>query len=186
MHFNKHWELNGKHSVLSASSNAWSNYDEAKFKEVYKSQIAKLRGTRLHALAKEAIELKVHLPRSHRTLDMYVNDAIGFGLTPEQPLAYSKRAFCTADTIGMPKNILRVHDLKTGSIPAKMRQLEIEAAYFCLEYDIRPDEIPMELRIYQNDDIVVMEPDPAFVSEIMKKIVLFDALMEEMENDASV
>lgn len=185
MRLNKHWDLNGKHSVLSASNYSWTNYDEEKFKETYKNQLAKIRGTRLHALAKEAIDLKVHLPRSRRTLDMYVNDAIGFGLSPEQPLAYSKKAFCTADTIGVPKNVLRIHDLKTGAIPAKMRQLEVEAAYFCLEYGIRPDELPMELRIYQNDDVMVHEPDPEVIDALMKKIVLFDAIMEELENDPS-
>ena len=186
MNFNEHWELKNKHSFLSASGYAWSNYTEEKFKEVYKNQIAKVRGTKLHELARDAIKLKVHLPRSRRTLDSYVNDAIGFGLTPEQPLAYSKRAFGTADTIGIHKDVLRIHDLKTGVTPAKMRQLEIYAAYFCLEYDITPFEIPMELRIYQGDEIAVLNPDPVAISEIMKKIELFDAIMEEMENDAAI
>jgi hypothetical protein len=43
----------------------------------------KERGTRLHAFAAECIKLKQTLPRSHKTLNMYVNDAIGYRMNPD-------------------------------------------------------------------------------------------------------
>ena len=36
------------------------------------------RGTELHALASELIRLGVKLPKTNKTLNLYVNDAIGF------------------------------------------------------------------------------------------------------------
>lgn len=61
---------------------------------------------------------------------MYVNDAIGFKMTPEQPLFYSENCFGTADAISYRNKLLRIHDLKTGLIPAHMEQLMIYAALF--------------------------------------------------------
>ena len=40
-----------------------------------------------------------------------------------------------------------------------MEQLEVYAALFCLEYQIKPSEIEMELRLYQADDIFNQQPD---------------------------
>ena len=85
---------------------------------------------------------------------MYVNDAIGYRMTPEQPLYYSDNCFGTADAIQFKNNVLRIHDYKSGIIPAKMEQLKIYAALFCLEYKVKPGAIRIELRIYQNDDVV--------------------------------
>ena len=39
------------------------------------------------------------LPKSQKTLNMYVNDAISFRMVPEQILFYSENCFGTADTI---------------------------------------------------------------------------------------
>jgi hypothetical protein len=53
-----------------------------------------------------------------------------------------------------------------------MRQLEIYAALFCLEYDFRPGDIDIELRLYQNDEIVgegQLVP-PEIIVPIMDKI----------------
>ena len=100
-------------------------------------------------LRAQCIMLNQKLPKSKQTLNMYVNDAIGFKMTPEQILYYSDNCFGTADAILFRNNFLRIHDLKTGKIPAHMEQLEIYAALFCLEYKVKPADIEMELRIYQ-------------------------------------
>ena len=89
---------------------------------------------------------------------MYVNDAIGYKMTPEQILYYSDNCFGTADAITFRNGLLRIHDLKTGVTPAHMEQLEIYVALFCLEYKIKPSDIDVELRLYQLDEILVHKP----------------------------
>ena len=71
--------------------------------------------------------------------------------------------------------------MKTGSGPVKMDQLEIYAALFCLEYNKKPGEIDMELRIYQNDDILIKNPTAEDILPIMDKIVHSNKLLENME-----
>lgn len=115
---------------------------------------------------------------------MYVNDAIGFGMTPEQVLYYSPNCFGTADTISFKKNILRIHDLKTGETKASLHQLEVYAALFCLEYDIKPGELDdIELRIYQNDDVLVGHPQADDILPIMDSIIHFDKLIEKCKEE---
>ena len=109
---------------------------------------------------------------------MYVNDAIGFKMETEVILYYSPNCFCTADSIKFKKNHLRVHDLKTGVTKTSQKQNEIYAAVFCLEYDISPNDIAIELRIYQNDEIFIHEPKPEDILYIMDKIVMFDKRIE--------
>lgn len=185
MRFNQHYDLEGRHAFLGASSYHWLNYDEDKLIDSYDKFTAKQRGTRLHALAKECIELGIKLPNSKKTLNMYVNDAIGYKMTPEQPLFYSENCFGTTDTIAFRKNILRIHDLKTGTTPAHIEQLEIYAALFCLEYRVNPSDIDTELRIYQNDDIFITNPTGEDISIIIDKIITFDKLVNELK-EASV
>lgn len=153
MNFNEHWELKGKHAFLSPSSPYWLNYDRDKLRTVYHNQKAKEMGTKLHAFAEEAISYGVKLSHSKRTLNQYVNDAIGFGLQPEKILYYSDHCFGTADAIDFSNGLLRIHDLKTGKHPADFRQLEVYAALFCLEYGVDPNQIDIVLRIYQNDEV---------------------------------
>lgn len=181
MNFNKHSQIEGQHAFLSASKYHWINYDEEKLAETYSKHMATLRGTELHDFARQCIHLGVRLPKAQRTLNLYVNDAIGFKMTPEQPLYYSPNCFGTADAITFKRDILRIHDLKTGSTPASMSQLEVYAALFCLEYDFKPDEIGMELRIYQSDQVFVHDPDRKDISSIMNKIVIFDKRIEAMK-----
>ena len=73
----------------------------------------------------------------------------------EVVLYYSPNFWGTADSICFRDNVLRIHDLKTGTGPIHEEQVLVYAALFCLEYKIRPGDIEMELRIYQNDDIDV-------------------------------
>lgn len=171
----------GSHAFLGASKYSWLNYSEDKLKEVYKNLLAKERGTRLHAFAKECIDLNQKLPKSNKTLNMYVNDAIGFKMQAEQILYYSNNCYGTADAISFKKDFLRIHDLKTGVNPASLHQLEIYASLFCLEYDIKPNDIEMELRIYQNDDILVGNPTKEDILPIMNKIIIFDRIIEEIK-----
>ena len=114
---------------------------------------------------------------------MYVNDAIGYKMSPEVVLYYSDNCFGTADSIIYKNNLLRIHDLKTGVTPASMHQLEIYAALFCLEYDYKPNDIDMELRIYQNDQVMVSNPDPDIIFHAMDRIVAGDKIVEKIKTE---
>lgn len=181
MNFNRHFDLEGKHAFLGASSWHWLNYDEDKLISAYRTQFAKLRGTELHDYARRSIELGIKLPKSKKTLNMFVNDAIGYRMTPEQPLYYSEFCFGTADAISFKNNMLRIHDLKTGATPAHMEQLLIYAALFCLEYSIDPKNIDIELRIYQSDDIIVQNPEASVILAVMDKIIFFDKKLSQIQ-----
>lgn len=186
MNFNKHSDLVGKHAFLSPSKYSWINYDEDKLDRVYTTAMAAARGDRLHALAHTLIREGVRLPRNQKTLNMYVNDAIGYRMTPEQPLYYSDNAYGTSDAISFRKNFLRIHDLKTGFTPVKVHQLEVYAALFCLEYRFRPFVIDIELRIYQNDEVQIYEADPDVIFHIMDRIVSFDKRIKAIREEASL
>lgn len=174
MNFNKHFDLIGRHAFLSASNHAWTNYDDDKLDRVYFTNLAAKRGSELHELASNLIRLGVKLPRTPKTLNMYVNDAIGFRMTPEQPLYYSENCFGTADALSFRKNTLRISDLKTGVTHCSVRQLEVYAAMFCLEYRFKPFDIDIEMRIYQNDEIQEYMADPDVIFHIMDRAVSAD------------
>lgn len=182
MNFNTHYNLKDKHAFLGASKYHWVNYDDEKLLASFEKYQAVQRGTRLHALACECIELGIKLPKSKKTLNMYVNDAIGYRMTPEQVLYYSDNCFGTTDAISFRNNLLRIHDLKTGETPASMKQLEIYAALFCLEYNVKPD-IDMELRIYQSDQVLIHNPTREHIMPIIEKIIAFDKLIESLKED---
>lgn len=181
MNFTDHGKLKGQHAFLGASKYHWLGYSPEKIAESYRSYLAVQKGTVLHAFAATCITLNQRLPRSSKTLNAYVNDAIGFRLKPEVTLYYSDNCFGTADAIGFRNNELRIHDLKTGRIPAHMEQLLIYAALFCLEYRYKPSEIHTELRIYQNDDVEVYEPTPEELMDICNKIIEADKIVEQLK-----
>lgn len=181
MNFNRHSNLEGQHAFLGASKYHWINYDEEKVAQLYSNFLATQKGTVLHEFAAQCITLRQKLPKSQKTLNMYVNDAIGFKMTPEQVLYYSDNCFGTADSIAFRNDFLRIHDLKTGQIPAHMEQLEIYAALFCLEYNVKPGNIGMELRIYQHDDILVFNPTAEDIVPIMDKIISFDKVITKIQ-----
>lgn len=183
MHFNPHYELEGLHAFLSPSKYHWVNYTPEKLEQTWARHRDAQMGTRLHEYAAESIRLGIKLPRTKKTLNMFVNDAIGFRMTPEQPLYFSQNCFGTADAIAFRKNFLRIHDLKNGVSPCSMMQLKIYAAIFCLEYNVDPNKLEgMELRIYQLDDILVEEPPADEIVDIMSKIIDSDAQIEYMKN----
>lgn len=181
MQFIRHKNLEGLHAPFSASQSTWLRYDDEKAMEVYINRKAAEMGTRLHQWAKDTIDLGIKQPRSKKTIYAYVNDAIGFKMETEVVLFYSERFFGTADAISFRDNFLRIHDLKTGKHPASMEQLEVYAALFCLEYKVKPSDIDMELRIYQNDEILYHNPTAEDIVPIMDKIVHFDKLLEKID-----
>ena len=181
MIFNRHSNLEGLHAPFAASQSSWLRYDDDKVIDVYSNKKAAEMGTRLHQWAKDTIDLGIKQQRSKKTLYAYVNDAIGFQMSTEVVLFYSERFFGTADAISFRDGILRIHDLKTGKIPAHMEQLEIYAALFCLEYKVKPGDIDIELRIYQNDDILCHNPTAEDILPIMDKIVHLDKILEKQD-----
>ena len=182
MNFNDHSELLDKHAFLSPSSYHWVNYTDEKLIDRYETAAASALGTRLHAFAAEAIELGIRLPKNGKTLNMFVNDAIGYRMTPEQPLFYSFNCFGTADAISFRNDRLRIFDLKTGRNKASMMQLKVYAALFCLEYDVRPAEIDYDLRIYQNDEVAYEMVEPTEIAYVMDRIITFDHRIDTMKN----
>lgn len=181
MQFNNHRNLEGYHAFLGASKFHWINYDEDKLIYSYDKHRATIRGTELHNIASQLIKHGLKQPKSKKTFNMYVNDAIGFKMTPEQPLYYSDYCFGTADAICFRNNLLRIHDLKTGISPAHIEQLMIYAALFCLEYRIKPGEIDIELRIYQNDEILYSKPTAEDILPIMDKIQRFSEVITKIK-----
>lgn len=183
MNFNMHYTLKDKHAFLGASKHSWLNYTPEKLAKVYHNMKAQEYGTRLHELAKNLIELNQKLPGSKKTLNMYVNDAIGFKMRPEQILYYSDNCFGTADAISYEKRFLRIHDLKTGVTPVHFEQLLIYAGLFCLEYNINPNNIKCELRIYQNDDVLFYKPEGEEIKTIMSKIEASDLILNKLKEE---
>lgn len=192
MKWNNHSNLAGSHAFLGASSYHWINYDESKLISVYKNRLATLKGTAYHELASQLIKMRVKLPNSQKTLNMFVNDAIGYGMESELVLYYSENCFGTADAIyfgrqrGSDRLILRIHDLKTGETPAHMEQLMVYASLFFLEYGMKPGEVDIELRIYQSNDIAYFNPTPEDLVPIMDKIIGFDKLIQQIKLEEGV
>lgn len=199
MIFNKHSELEGKHALLGASKHSWLNYNDDQILKAYVSSFAPTIGTLVHEYAKDKIIyrqpmddnrsernalllhlLKNDIPYQVIPLDTifcnlmpYVNDAIGFKMTPELVLYYNEYSFGTADAISYGRNVLRIHDLKTGSTPASMDQLMIYAAWFYLEYkkEVNFQKSRTELRLYQNQEVIVHTPSHQELTGIMDKVV---------------
>lgn len=113
MIFNNHSNLEGQHAFLGASKYHWINYDETKVADAYSKFLAAQRGTVLHDFACQCITLGQKLPKSQKTLNMYVNDAISFRMVPEQILFYSENCFGTAEKWAFdqkPKYIAQVEE----------------------------------------------------------------------------
>ena len=192
MQFNYHSNLDGLHAPFSPSQSHWLRYDDDKAIETYINRKAAERGTKLHQWAKDTIDLGIKQPRSNKTLYAYVNDAIGFRMKTEVVLFYSERFFGTADAISFRfekqhgREVLRIHDLKTGKsgkIEDHMEQLEIYAALFCLEYRKKPGDIFMELRVYKNGEVLVHNPTAEDILPVMDKIIHLNKLLEKIESE---
>lgn len=206
----------GSHSLFSPSQSAWIDYEteEDVFKK-YRSSVAAQIGTVVHKRAEICIDKKVRPTKKTAsqiiTMDLleenisrtafdpdflaanlvnFVNDALGYGMLPEKPLVYSEWLRGTADAImyDETKRILRIHDLKTGVIPAKFKQLRAYAALFFLEYStlrhvipVTPGDVRIELRIYQNGEVTEEYPTAEDIVPIMDKIVWINGVMQSIE-----
>lgn len=200
MNWNRHSELEGKHAIFSPSQSAWLRYDEGKIYNKIVSTYSPAIGTLLHKFAEEHILYGVKLTKASRqetllyllkndipyaAIDMdylypnlmnYVNDAIGYKMTPEVVLWYSDNCFGTTDSICFRNRFLRVHDLKTGK-SGDMEQVLSYAALFCLEYKVKPTEIESELRIYQGGEILYHRPQPEEIIDTMETIKACDKIV---------
>ena len=189
MIFNNHHNLEGRHAFLSPSKYYWVDYTFEKLTESYRNMKAVTEGVELHDFARRCIERRIKLPRKKDTLNLYVNDAIKYGLTPEQPLYFSDNCFGTADAIGFDEDTqtLRIFDLKTGSGKTDMRQLKIYAALFFLEYSdnwdvtLHDHDISIILRIYQSKAFREEIAEKDDILRIMGTIVSFDTLIESLK-----
>lgn len=204
MIWHDHSRLAGTHAFLSASQSSWRNKSAEELIDAKKNSYAQQIGTLLHAYAADCIkygeklrktdsrgikfdlirkgipEYAIDMNRIYPTFMSYVNDAVGYGLKPETILYYSDECYGTADAIDMDGKLLRIHDLKTGTKPAKMDQLMIYAGLFYLEYGIKPSAIPAELRIYQMDEVLMYEPEIDEIREVMDDIVEKNRILKSM------
>lgn len=183
MDWHSHKLVESSHAILGASKYHWINYSEDQLEQYFASYTAAQRGTELHDFAARCIKLGQRLPKSKKTLNSYVNDAIAYRMKPEVVLWYSDNCFGTTDAISFRNNELRIHDLKTGVTPAKMEQLYIYASLFCLEYRQKPGNIKIETRIYQSDNIIFDNPTPEKIVPIMDKIIKFDSILSKLKEE---
>lgn len=173
-----------EHAILSPSNSAWIEYDDEKMYSYLDGIDARAEGTKLHALAAELIERKILLADDGTNFNNYVNDCIAMGMKPEVKLKYSEYAFGRADAIyfDLATSTLYIFDLKTGD-SGEMRQLRTYAALFCLEYDIEPSEILIELRIYKHGSIEVENAGVFEIAPIMDKIKHHTHLIRERKGN---
>lgn len=173
----------GEHAFLSASNYSWYNYDDDKLFKTYMNRLASVRGTAIHDLACRLIKLKVALPEKKTTLNLYVNDCIKFKLRPEEKLYYSKFAYGTTDCINYENGVLRISDLKTGKTKTSFLQLMIYASLFFLAYpEIKLKDVKkIELRIYQNDNVYLENPEIDDILPIMDKIKRYSKMLKLLE-----
>lgn len=180
MQWNDHSRQAGNHALFSPSNYHWLDNAEEYLYAKIDSIKAKERGTRLHDLAEKLIKEGVRLADEPKTLNMYVNDAIGFHMDTEIVLYYSKWFYGKADAISFRQRTLRIHDLKTGE-SGDMKQLLIYAALFCLEYDTNPKDIQIILRIYKENSVEELFATLADIQPIIDQITSWTRILQEEE-----
>lgn len=210
MIWNRHYKLEGQHAgILGASRPTWALEEDEQFRQRVLSYYASTIGTLMHGIAKKYIshKFKMHkYDKSSVVLDLldsgipdciidildfdsmfinlmtYINDCVSYGMDAEILLYYSDNCFGTTDAIGYfdRSKCLRVHDLKTGKTQAKIEQLLVYAALFCLEYKVKPEELnEIELRIYQLCEVLVHKPSSDEVRYFMNRIQQRDQDLNE-------
>lgn len=113
MRWNRHLNLQGEHAFLSPSSWHWINYSPERLIQRWVSTKASDYGTEQHEYAHREIQAGRESGLIG-TIGLYINDAIKYRMECEQVLFYSENCFGTPDTISFRRNVLRIHDLKTG------------------------------------------------------------------------
>lgn len=187
------------HAFMSPSQGAWINDDREKFIQRYDNFYAKQRGTEIHDSVSKLIRFIKKFPelgitglKGKGTVSLFVNDVLKMRMDSEVPLRYSDICYGFADAaqFDIRHNVLRISDLKTGIVPAKFRQLEIYAALLLLEYEpvltfqhhVDLENMIVELRIYQFDDIQLETRNYYDILEYMEKIrTEHEWLSEELE-----
>lgn len=202
----------GEHALFSPSQMSWVNdQSDNDILDRYNRGLAKDIGTIVHSIAKKCIQSNTKFSRSAAksliTMELvsngiprsafdaeslatnfvnYVVDAIGFSMIPEKELYFSEWCYGTADAIMVDttRKILRIHDLKTGMIPAKFLQLEIYTALFFLDmgaFSFTPEEYNVELRIYQGGEIAEEYPTAEVIVPIMDSIKWHSEVMNKLK-----
>lgn len=207
MIWNDHRYLQGQHAFLGASKPQWIKWDDQTLIKRFNTSHAADVGTAIHALAKDLIEARMVITENDEHLiDMtifknvrkaypngydkvailtnlipYVRDAIGFRMSPEVILYYSDNCFGTTDAISFDEKekILRISDLKTGTMPVHEEQLFIYDALFCIEYGRDPRKIKFENRFYQNGKITLFTPDSSLIKNFMDIAIKDNTKIEE-------
>lgn len=170
-----------EHAFLNPSgAKSWLGKDKDYLKKRMKSELAKFIGTKKHEIACWDIRLKMKRPDNNNTFNLYVNDAIGYMMESEVKLKYSRWCFGTADALVFRDGILRIHDLKTGVTKTSMDQLIVYAALYCLQNDINPKDIEIELRIYQSGEVVVYNPSLDEMTHAIDYIVSASRWLDEI------
>lgn len=205
---NTHPELIGKHALFSPSKYSWLNYDDDKLRQAYINSFATQIGTLVHSYACDKITFRqpmednqsernalllhllkagippkvIQLEKLFTNLVPYVNDAIGYKMTPEVLLYYSDLVYGWADTVAFSRSTLRIHDLKTGDTAASMDQLMGYAALFYLSHskEAKLQKCKTELRIYQNNKVLIHTPSAYDIACVMDKAVHADMIVDEM------
>ena len=175
MEWIQHWNLIGKHAILSPSGYSWLGYDAEKMAKTYDNKQNVARGTALHELASQLIKSRTELAPKKKALNLFVNDCIREGISSEVLLYYSDNCFGTADGIKWDKDAkeLRIYDLKTGVSKPSFSQLDIYAALFCLEYGVNPKKITVIQRLYQGNGY-------------SEQVTINDKARVEGENDGNI
>lgn len=212
MTFTKHSDKVGKHAMLSPSSWRWVRDTPDELIKRLASQYMPVIGTNLHEIACKHIKYCIKMNKYDRknvllellakgvpsiildaldfdlifeNLMLYVNDCIGFKMTPEVVLMYSDNMWGSTDAICFDEraHMLRIHDYKSGFGQVYMEQVMIYEALFCLEYQVRPEDIENELRIYQANSILYHNPTPDEINEIMDQIVMGDRILQQLKQE---
>ena len=203
-------KLKGTHAFCGASKKSWRDWNVDKLIISKQNSYAQEIGTLLHSYAEKNIKAHfrvykadkrsvlryltvehnipstvVDIDRLFPNLMNYINDSIGYRMDPEVVLYYSPDFYGTADAIywNDKTKVLRISDLKTGVTPVDFKQLENYAAFFCLDYKVKPKDIEtMEFRIYQENEVMFAAPDPAEVLQpVIEQIIFFNKALMEFE-----
>lgn len=118
------------------------------------------------------------------TVKTYINDCITFKMETEVLVDFSDNFFGTADSVRFDGKRLLIFDLKTGTAAAKIEQPIIYACLYLLKYHLAPENVPVEVRLYQNNDILRATPDASELIPVMNKIIHFDKIMNEYAGGA--
>lgn len=184
---------------------------EERIRQLYLNSFATTAGTLIHTFAAKRLKYRARLTKSHsrdlfihlaenyipenvaayytnkcfQNMLNYVNDSIALRLDPEVKLYCYPEMNGTADAIRyVPKEMLRIHDLKSGSSKVSLRQLETYAAFCCIEYRINPLELPLiELRIYQNEDVLIGNPTGEDLVPLIKHFERVEGALEKVKRD---